>query len=42
MFTLPVEEKPKRGRFYLLEEGGGGGRGLPEKNFEKRMQMVHS
>ena len=40
IFTLAVEDhiKPKRGIFYLLAVWGG----LPEKIFEKRMQMVHS
>ena len=41
IFTLAVEEKPKRG-FFLSSRSTGGGRSLPEKSFEKRMQMVHS
>ena len=34
-FTLAVEEKPKRGIFYLLAVGGGGGSGSPRENFWK-------
>ena len=42
-FHLSCRGKAKEGIFfYLLAVGGGGGRGLPEKIFEKRMQMVHS
>ena len=43
IFTFAVEDhiKPKRGIFYLLAVGVGGGcRGLPEKIFEKRQEMV--
>ena len=33
IFTLAVEEKPKKGIFYLLAVVGGGGSGSPRENF---------
>ena len=41
-FHLSCKGKAKEGNYLSSCRRGGGGRGLPEKIFEKRMQMVHS
>ena len=41
-FHLSCRGKAKDANFLSSRSRGGGGRGLPEKIFEKRMQMVHS